>query len=488
MIIVYAWFKFIYPLPSFFPDSYEYIRGAIEKRTIDYRPIGYAKFLEWFPFITRSHFWLVTTQYISMQSSVLYLLFSIRYLLQPGKWVFIILLTGCILNPLMYQVSNFVSSDPLFTALSLVWFTQLLWIIIRPTRQLLFSHTAVLFLAFFVRYNAIYYPVFSIGIVLLSQAPRWLKGMTTVLIIVSLGYFVLYTKQQFKKQTGTTQFSPFSGWQQVANALVAYTQVNKLDSIENVPEQFKPLHRMVFQYINLLHRTPHYRWVESAPYYLWRSESPLWQYAHQQGIKDSISSTFARWTRMAPLYNAYANYLIRQRIDIYIKYHILSNTYMYFKPFPEFLGLYNFGEKHIHPEGADWFNISTSVFKPKDDFEIRIIKYIPTLNGVLSVVLILAFCCYILMGGIKYTILTSKKILCCTLLILICNAGFNILAAPIMLRYQTFPFIVTSVFSVLLIEYIIHAYLLLQKQEKSIIKKETDLTESGTTYQTQPVN
>lgn len=482
MIIVYTYFKFIYPIPNFFPDSYEYIYPAIRNKFIDVRPIGYTKFLQWFPFITRSHFALITTQFIIIQASMLYLLFSIRYLLQPGKWVFITLLVACILNPLLYHVSNLVSSDPLFTALSLIWFTQLLWIIVRPTKSLLISHAIVLFLAFVLRYNALFYPVISFGIIVFSRAPRWLKGVSIALIVASLGWFVQYTKQQFKKRMGIAQFSPFSGWQQAANALTAYTHATTLDPVESVPEQFKPLHSMVNQYIEFLHRTPHYPWMESVTFYLWRKESPLWRYMYDWAKKDMASTDFIRWTKVAPLYNAYGNYLIKQHLNLYIKHHILQDTKLYFNPLVEYLGVYIIGDKKILPVGAKWFKIPIDSVEIRANYEITITKYMATLHGVFSLVFVLAVGFFIGTAGLKNTALSSRKILACALLVLVCNGGFSILAAPIVLRYQTFPFIITSVFSVLLVEYQIRTYLLLHKQKKTILKKETIPAEPGFTH------
>jgi hypothetical protein len=478
VIVVYAWFKLIYPLPNFFPDSYEYIFAAIKKKSIGIRPIGYTKFLQWLPFITRSHFWLISTQFILIQGSLLYLLFSIRYLLQPGKVVFIILLFGCILNPLLYHVSNFVSSDPLFTTLSLIWFTELLWIIARPTKSLLISHAIILFLAFTMRYNALYYPIISIGIILYSQAPRWLKGVSMALIAFSLGCFVLYTKQQFKKQTSIAQFSPFSGWQQAANALSVYTNAITLYSLERVPEQFKPLHKIVNEYMDLLHRTPHNPAIESVTYYMWDLESPLWRYMYQQTNKDTVSTNFIRWAKMAPLYNSYGNYLIKQHVNLYLKHHIVSDTKQYFNPYVEYLGEYVIGDKKIFPAGALWFKIPINSFETRTDFKISITKYMATLHGVFSLLFILAASLFIGKAGLKNTPPSSRKILACALLVLLCNGGFSIVAAPIVLRYQTFPFILTSVFSVLLAEYLIRTYLL-HKLKKTITNKEPISTEPG---------
>ena len=155
MMVSFGWLKYLYPFPNFIPpDSYSYLQAAYRNSYINTWPIGYSKFLQLAGAFSHSHVMLVIVQYLLLMASVLYFLFSIRYLLCVNKKIFILLLILSIANPLLPHIVNFVSSDCLFTALSLVWIIQLLWFIQQPTLKLLIVHAMVLLLAFSVRYTA----------------------------------------------------------------------------------------------------------------------------------------------------------------------------------------------------------------------------------------------------------------------------------------------------------------------------------------------
>src|SRR5690349_3561563 len=102
MIASFGWLKFVYPYPNFMPpDSYSYLEAAYKNDFINQWPIGYSKFLRLVSVLNRSHLLLVVLQYLLLMASVLYLLFTIRYLLTPTKWLFRSILTLSIINPLL---------------------------------------------------------------------------------------------------------------------------------------------------------------------------------------------------------------------------------------------------------------------------------------------------------------------------------------------------------------------------------------------------
>src|ERR1035437_7307470 len=106
--------KLIYPYPNFMPpDSYSYVDAAYNNQFINMWAIGYSKFLRLISSFTNSHLILIIIQYLLLQTCILYFLFTIRYLLSPGKWLFRILVCFSVMNPLIPQISNFVSSDAL---------------------------------------------------------------------------------------------------------------------------------------------------------------------------------------------------------------------------------------------------------------------------------------------------------------------------------------------------------------------------------------
>src|SRR5690606_16064618 len=144
--------------------------------------------------LSRSHWALVGVQYVLLQVAVLYFVFSSGWFLRPGQWLFRIMLFSCVLRPLLLHVINFVSSDALFASLSLVWLTQLIWIVCRPGIPLLLGHALVLTAVFTVRYNAMYYPFISMAAVMLTALPRWKKWAAVTIIAGLLGGFIGYTQ------------------------------------------------------------------------------------------------------------------------------------------------------------------------------------------------------------------------------------------------------------------------------------------------------
>src|ERR1700691_3094352 len=114
IIIQFIVFKFLYPFPNFMPpDSYSYLRTAYENDMINMWAIGYSKFLHLFSTFETSDVVLVWFQYLFLEAAILYFLFTIRYLLSPGRWLFRVLLVISVFNPLIPHISNFVSSDGL---------------------------------------------------------------------------------------------------------------------------------------------------------------------------------------------------------------------------------------------------------------------------------------------------------------------------------------------------------------------------------------
>lgn len=471
MAFQFIWLKIEYPLPNFFPDSYEYIGSAISNVEIFPRPTGYVKFLQLFRLITNSHLLLILFQYTFLQISLLYLLFTVSYLLQPGKWLFRLLVLGSTLNPLMFHLSNLIGSDPLFTALSFLWLTQLLLIIHRPINRILITHAIILFLAFTVRYNAIYYPVISISIILFCKTNWRFKAISLVLIGILLGWYVAFTKYQFKKVTGISQLAPFSGWQLAANALAAYAHAPKLDDPNTIPKKFRELHTMVNDYMGSTNKTRHTSNIQSVIYYLWMDNSPLNQYMRKEWAKASKTNRITQWSKMAPLYNAYGRYLIRKHPSLYVRHYLIPNVREYFKPFTEYVGMYNVAGKEILPSAIHWFNLKPS--ERKSDLnatDINTIKFSSTFNVVINIMLVLGFIGFNAQAGHKKNSPLSNRILFCMLSIWLFNLGFSVIASPISLRFQIFQLITTFIFSMVLLQIDFRIFMNSYQFKKQILK------------------
>ncbi len=128
ILIQFSIFKYLYPFAGFISgDSYSYLETAYWNLDINTYMVGYSRFLRLFSVFTKSDTALVAFQYLMLQASSLYLLFTLFYLYRITKTVQIILISFMVFNPLFLYLANYVSSDAFFLALSLIWFTLLLW-------------------------------------------------------------------------------------------------------------------------------------------------------------------------------------------------------------------------------------------------------------------------------------------------------------------------------------------------------------------------
>ena len=452
--ISFVWLKMLYPYPNFMPpDSNSYLKAAFSNQFINLWAIGYSKFLRLVSCFTTFHFILVLLQYIMLQASVLYFLFTVRYLVSPGKWSFRVLLAISIANPLLIQIANFVSTDALFATLSLIWFTQLLWIIHKPTKKLLFWHAVILLFAFMVRYTAIYYPFLSIIIILVSPAYRSIKLQGIGLVVLLIGLFVARTAYEYKIRTNTVQYSAFGGWQIASNALYGYAYANPIP-VEKVPVKFRALHAIVNKQMELLKKYPPYLRPDNevAVYYLWDFNSPLRVYMSKLYPKTSDEDFFYKWASLAPLYASYGSFLIKQFPAEYVEHYLWPNFLKYYTPPTKFMGVYNIKNEKVEPIVVKWFgwknNKLPSYFKDK---RIQTAEAFPIVFAAINVLFVLGFVSFIVLGGLKKCQHTHKEILWITVAVWFVNMAFSVFTAPIELRYQIFPMTFTLVFTWLLI-------------------------------------
>jgi len=447
-------FKLLYPFAGFINgDSYVYLQSAYYNMDVNTYPIGYSKFLRLFSIFTKSDLALVAVQYFSIQVSALWFIFTLFFFYSPrrlAKWLIFIFV---VFNPVLLYVSNYVSSDSLFLALSLTWFTVLLWILRRPTNQLIVIQAVVLFLAFMVRYNALYYPFIAAIAFILSKHPfkRKLVGITASFILV--GLFMLGTANHYKTLTGVRQFTPFSGWQIANNAMYAYRYVDSQE-LKKAPVKLQQLDNMVRSYFDSSRnlRTHPVEMLIASTVYMWDPRSPLQMFMTASFKKDSAAGPIKRWASMAPLYSEYGSYLIRQYPMTFFKYYLWPNAIKYYSPPGEFLETYNMGQDTVQSIAKIWFNYKDKKVKTAfKDFKVSVLNFLPILSGIMNVIFVFGTIALFLLKGInRRSKFTGSLILAITLWTT--NFGFSVFASPITLRYQLFGIIIFSSFAILIID------------------------------------
>ena len=455
IFIQFIVFKYLYPFPNFIPESTSYIEAAANNQSLNSWPIGYSKFLRIFHVLTQSHTALVLFQYLFLQISLLIFLFTLSYQLNLNKPVNRILFTINLFNPILLHLSNFISSDALFVGLSLCWFSSLLWILVKADLFILLLHALVLFLAFTLRYYALYYPIISISVVLFSEFKWKFKLQGVLIVVIPLLLYIAHTVNEYKRTTNTTQFSSFGGWQLAANALYAYSHI-PLDSVDRVPFKFKALHKIVNQHMNWLNQYKVRPDSRIGIYYQWNEGAPLKVYMRYYWKNDSSTNNFKRYAVMGDLYAGYGSWQIRNHPVSYLKYFVLPNLVDYYAPPTEFLGYYNMGFDSVSSITIKWFKLKNNkVYNYYNSKQVQIAKYYTILLPVINVIFLAGLFAVLSLKELQTENLLRKRILQITLLVWLSTVLFSAFTAYTILRYEIFSMILTLSFSIICISILI---------------------------------
>ena len=468
IIIQFAVFKYLYPFASYIhDDSFAYLDTAYENFTIATYPIGYSKFLRLVSVFAKPDIVLVSLQYLLIQYSTLFVLFTIFYFYKTGSVTRTVLLCFMVFNPLFLHMGNMVSSDGLFLALSMTWFGLLLWIVYKPSNKIIYWHALVLFAAFTVRYNALIYPLIAVLAIGLSKLSLRKKVLGLGFGFLLCGCFVGLTMFQYKKLTGYWQYSPFSGWQLANNAMYAYRKVDSADR-EAVPEKFRALDNMNRKLYDMYPNLPI---GEAGTYFMWAPSLPLMQYKERFfTIKDRSANEYKKWASMGPLYNSYGWCLIKKYPIHYLRYFAGPNSMKYFFPPVEALGDYNGGQLTVQESAVKWFGYKENMVKTRmKNSKVPILQIYPFLVSITNLILFLMILSYLFLKGWQYNPTFNKSIFLAGF-IWIANAGFAIFAAPIALRFQSFPLLLSVTFSLLLIDWLtrLTQHMKLQSKQQSL--------------------
>jgi len=447
-------FKLQYPYPNFRGDSAAYIQAALMHVNATEWPVGYSKFLSFVHFFSHSDTLLVSIQYVFLELSALLFFFTLKYFMKPGKIVFNILFIFTILNPIFLHLGNYIMSDAFFISLSLLWITQLLWIIYRPHSVQIFPQAVLLLCLFTVRYNALFYPLIATLAFMLSSLGRSIKIAGITLSLMSIGLFIGFTEIAFYRLNGVRQFSPFGGWQLANNALYTYSNV-RLDDPTKVPNRFIELDSLTRRsFISSETKMLLLEHQSIRDYYIWDTvNSPLWQYKRYKYKNDHSTNNYIKWASMGPVYSAYGNYLIQKYPIEYFEYFMLPNVFNFFLPQIADLDYYNQGSNKIIYLEAIWFDYKyLSLTRTPKDYELNIIKPYPLIMGFFNVLFLLSIILYLVLKHYKKAEKTLNKSVILAFGFWLLNLFFSTSASTIEIRFQVFQFILCSSMSIILLE------------------------------------
>ena len=459
IIIQFAIFKYLYPFASYIHgDSFVYLESAEKNLDINTYPIGYSRFLRLFSVFSSSDTVLVAFQYLSIQVSALFLLLTIFYFYTPGKVVQYVLLGFMVLNPLFLHLANLVSSDCLFAALSLTWFSLLLWLIHRPAIKTIIWHAVILFIAFTFRYNALIYPFIAVLAFVLSKLSLRKKIAGVSAGILLCGLFVCYTSYKYKQLTGYWQFSPFSGWLMANNAMYAYRYVDSAER-KPVPQKFQVLDNMIREFFDSTRDVKRFpsEAAMASTVYMWTPDMSLMQYRNGlfKKAKDTTASELKKWASMGPFYKKYGLYIIKKYPLHFARYFVLPNALKYYAPPVEFLENYNSGSATVTEQTKTWFGYKRLEVKTRMiSGNVWILDFYPVLSGVINVLMFFGLLYYVLLKGWRYTPVFNKTVIMGGAVWLL-NALFTIGASSAALRFQSFPVLLTTTFTLLLVDWMV---------------------------------
>ncbi|MEC5146404.1 PMT-2 domain-containing protein [Chitinophaga sp. 180180018-2] len=450
-------FKYFYPFAGYINgDSYVYLETAYHNFSVNTYPVGYSNFLRLISVFTKSDIIVVAIQYLLLQFSALSLLFTLFYFYSPAKLTRIILFLFITINPASLYLSNYISSDCFFLSLSIAWFTLLLWTISYPSKKLILITSLLLFIAFTVRYNALFYPIISVIALVLSRKKILLSIGGFAVSLILIGIFIIHTSKTYYKLSGYKQFSPFTGWQLANNGMYAYKFVAPKNR-KQPPKRLQELDQMVRNYIDSTQNLQKYPYekIIAGTIYMWSPNSPLSIYMNKQFIKDSTATALTKWSATAPIMKEYGIFLIKSYPKEFLRYYLIPNAVKYYAPPVEFLAAYSTGVDSVSPIATAWFAYKSNKISCRfKDFNVNNLNYYPILSGTVNVLFIFSLLSFIMLKGYKEQIQLTKG-LGLVIGLWIVNFSFSVFASPIALRFQLFPILTTACFSLLLLEYLI---------------------------------
>jgi len=454
IVAQYIWFKIQLPYPNFIQESYTYLRAATNNDFVNMLPIGYSKYLQLVGLISHSHLLPVLIQYLVLEIAIVYFFLTLKYLLNPGKWLIRVLMVITIINPLLLRVANLLTADALFAAISLVWFAQLLWLLYKPAPRLLVAHAFVLLVAVTLRDTGIYYPLLSLIAIVLSSLRTRQKLAYSGLIVLLFAIFVGATQYVYHERTGIIQLSAGRGWQAANNALYAYAH-DPQDTGKNVEYQFRKLHALVNHQDSMKYKK-HGPDETLGNYYSEDKGSPLYDYVRNDSTsKPDIKGGANRRLMMGPLYGKYALWLMKQHRGAFFGHFILPNTAKYFVPEPENAG-YIFPWGSTDSVAIKWFHLSSNRWYTYDnDWRISVISYMPGLVVMSSLAFLLGFMAFGLSGGFAKTGPLARRIMVFALVAGVLHLIFSVILMPVVLRHQVFPFMASYAFGIMLLVFVV---------------------------------
>ncbi|KAA5533611.1 hypothetical protein F0919_13815 [Taibaiella lutea] len=456
-IIMFFIFKMFCPNAFFVSDSNAYVLAAIQSNEVMYRPYGFSKFLQLVHSFSNGLDFFIWVQFLLLFVAGQFAFYSVDYLFRfkneifkKVSWFFITF------NPILFLLANFVLSDAVFTALTVVYITLLLWVVSRPNWWVIILQAIVLYWAFQIRYAALYYPVLTVIAFLLSNKSNIATkaiGMLVTFLLIFASY--KHIKSQVNEVTGVDVFSGFSGWQMANNVLGLYPHINTSADEFDTPEE-KLLDSISHIYVDSIDEKS-LQIVKDGKLisgFLWDKKGPLKVYLFNHIYKYRVNY-FTSWYQVSEIFGDFGKTVIKNHPGAFFEYYLWPNTKNYFWPDSEDFGAYTVSNGLIPDDTKEWFDIKTKQdLDSIPDFQKVVSIYSTALNCLLAFLnLILPVLYYINRKKILTQDTTNeKKSVIFWWLMVGCNMAFSIFAAMIVLRYECLLLIIGFGFPMIMLD------------------------------------
>ncbi len=449
-LVCFIVLKFCFPLPDIFNDSLNYILWTKFDTNVQYRPVGYTIFLKY----VHDHFaesinMVVVVQYLAFFLSSLFCGLSADYLFGiPGKFRLPALLLT-VVNPVLLFLVNYISSDSLFCSLTVFWFGSCLWIIRRHSWWALVLQILFLYLAFQVRYTALFFPLIAVVTFLSSKGNIFYKTAGIALTIFVIQTAISKQSDEVETTTGTRVFSGFSGWQMANNVLYYYKKIN-VDTTKLPSPEITELNRMV---LNFIDSVPKKDTVGSI--YLWHKKSPLKVFVYTWAARNRITY-FKEWFAASVVFNEYATHIIKNNPGAFVKYFIVPNTGNFFYPEPEILEDYNCTKLGVDTFTERWYHTDHAQFVPRyprlEHHVMSVFPFVSLLLNIFNIGAIIVFFVWLIQVWRK-TPVYIKGLFITWSVFYFAYMGFSIFATVVTLRYLAPIYVMGFIMPLLLLGY-----------------------------------
>jgi len=426
-LIVHLLMYALHPSPGAYADTNHYIEAALAHDLGVYRPYGYSAALVLMKLFSEGTYIVFFSQFLLHFISSVLFLYTIRFIFKPvntrQRLLFICFSAAVLFAPAKLYLTNYVFSDSLFISFTLLWITSLIWMLYRNNFRIVLFHCLVLYFVLALRYTGLFYPVFSIAVIVFSFRKQWkvLLGLVPVLVV---WFFYSNTRTQMRKIYKADIFSAFSGWSMANNALhiIPYT---RLEPGHFRNPELRKIHLAVLETPDSVYT---HRGITDA--YMWDPEMPLKKYFSRY-IEDHEGQYLSAWAQASIPMGEYGKVLILKYPFAFTRHFLLPNARLVF--FPQGTEVLEHAEL-IKAKNNGWFALDEDDLEipGSDPFKTYYFPAMPTL----------VFALWLMLGASLVILVTrfngnpvQKRTLLLMFCFLLAYLLFHIFAITVVVRY-----------------------------------------------------